>query len=512
MIPSVFISYASKSEKQAKSLAAVLRGLGCKTIAYSLSDRTSAVDADTLTKIRKWVSSSSLFVQVLAGHAGSILAGSSTPVLQQECDWFLEERAARGHKRPLPLILSYSPETTGEIRSHFEKYISWLAEKNLDFTKIETDEQLIEVFVGWFERERLRPPERVVIEGFLDVEVAKPGIEESVRNALQHNTPIPQKLLYTSPIGAHYWMKLCKHQTTSVRRLYDVFKLNDLAQPFFRQLLLRVAKWPDNTPISIVALGSGDGRRECMVAEGLASAFVGRPVRVLLVDVSKTLLASAAAEFMDRFENRSTQLSMSFAVADLEHPHALTSLMMQWSHHTPAVVLFLGNTLGNMDLTSFLVTLSQALKPEDVVLCEVGIANEKDVERLREGKGTGWSQVPPQHDDRFDFVSNPLRAFGIRPMLENYRARTQLQETSVQRIYAYQLSDADAEILKPFAPNAARHQRLQLLQVDAFVPEALLKQVAGHIRVMDNDIQIAKSNVEREGFSTRMGIFVATVD
>lgn len=507
----VFISYASRSEVVATAIGATLEALGASCFVYQRPGPNTAVDADTLTKIKNQIESSTFFIQILDGSAGTpVNSHAGTPILQLETDWYLRIRDRLGGRRPLPHIISFPPTTTGEERRAFDRYITWLHDEGVGFEPCDNPNAAYKVAVGWFARHRYSPSEIAVIEGSLDIAVGEPAVDAAFEAALVHSVPLPQKYLYTSPVASILWSKLLASNKSKTRFLYETIDYRSANLNGVRALLAQIVDWQHTMPISIIALGCGDGKRECQLVRTISAALPHRKVRVLLVDVSKTLVAQATNCFAAAsFGNDGAAPSINFALADFEHPRSIASLMRRWSGDYPCVSILLGNTLGNIDSVTFLQTIASAMKPKDLLAVEIAIAHDAERKAASEIGNSTWKAIQPQRDENFEFVCGPIRALGINPKTDRYRARTIVGEWAVQRFYSYKLSAHDMEDIHAVVGRTPiEEHNLQLVKVDTFYEDTLESMYPKSLRIVAKDIADCHK-VVRDGRPSKMGFVVA---
>jgi hypothetical protein len=507
----VFISYASRSEPIATAIGSMLEALGAKCFVYQRPDGKTAVDADTLTKIRNQIEAASFFIQILEGSAGTLVAQEgNTPILQLEMDWFLRKRHERGNRRPLPLVLSFRPATKGDERATFDRFVHWFQEEGVNYEPCDHVNTAYKVANGWFARMRFAPTEIAAIEGSLDVEVGRPTIDKALEAAFAKGEPLSQKYLYTSPVAALLWLNLSRHKKTRTRDLYETINYRDSALATIQCLIRHCANTEHTTPLSIVALGCGDARRESILAQTLASSVRHKKIQLLLVDVSKTLISQAAEQLSLVFQHENIDPSITFALADFEHPTAIASLMSRWSGDHPCISLLLGNTLGNIQASNFLQTIAYAMKPKDLLAVEISVANDAERQAASDpARPRGWRPASPQKDHRFEFVCGPIRALGISPQIERYKVRHAVTETAIEQHFAYFLTAKDMDDVQAVVGNSTyREPMIELVKVATFFDDKLDSLFPSSLRIIAKDIKPCPS-VMREGQASRMGFIVA---
>ena len=495
---SVFLSYSGNTSTTAAGIHAALTGLGAKVLSYKHPNAETPINATAQERIQKECESAHMFIQVVDEDLGCSEIGG-IPILQCELQWFLESMHTDFMRKPKPLIL-----TVGALNELTSSYVRSF-DASSEVIHCDKPERSIEIATSWYSKLRVVERDPRVIQGHMDLEIGQPLVDKALGHALHHDELVPQKLLYTSPFGALFWRKLANDPSSSVRRLYNAIDFDsDNVEPVSKTIS-EISQWDPRIPICLIALGCGDGRREAILTEHLIRRFPGRPFRVLLVDISKTLVAMAARRFMTIHHTKPVDLAINFALADFEHPITLSNLMSQWQPDYPVVVLFLGNTLGNINFSSFIASVSSAMTPNDVLLTEITMAPGPGA-RPNEEVGK-WTRISPQHDDRFNFLTGPVRELGVRPQLKNFRVRVDKEEHCVRKTYGYHLDESESAAVESILNH--KHitgRRLLLLRVDAFYEEPLRKELSKTLNLIGN--QIHKFPV-KDLQGQEMGLFLA---
>ncbi|MHC1770095.1 MAG: L-histidine N(alpha)-methyltransferase [Verrucomicrobiia bacterium] len=242
--------------------------------------------------------------------------------------------------------------------------------------------------------------------GFLEPASGCIDVVDKVAAAIASNkNVIPQKYLYASLNGARLWKSLCDGHS-HIAEVYRQFPLKQRQTAFIQTLVKQVetlmAGRADNK-LGVVALGSGTGKREAELCDWLAVELKLNRLYVVLLDVSSELLGVS----LQNFNDLPKKISPLFAVMDFESDAGLQHLQAlrnTWGEH-PALFLFLGNTLGNLDEVTFLKRIAKVMRPDDLLLCEMLLTS--DTERRE--------TYDPSEDPRVDFIIDPLRSLGLNP-------------------------------------------------------------------------------------------------
>jgi hypothetical protein len=467
---------------------------------------------DTLSKLRTQVEASSFFIQILEGSAGMLVpteAGALVPILRLEMGWFLTKRHELGNRRPLPLVLSFKPTTTGSERDDFQELIQWMEEQGVGYEPCDHVNTAYKVANGWFARIRHLPTEISAIDGSLDIEVGNPTIDRAIEAAFVRGEPLSQKYLYTSPVAALLWLKLSRLTKTRTRDLYDTIDYSTAVNAPMKALVEHCAKLDIASPLSIIALGCGDARRESVLVRTLCNSSPQRKPQILLVDISKTLISHAVGHVVHALSHLRSEPAITFALADFEHPTAMASVMTRWRGDHPGILLLLGNTLGNIEATNFLQTIASAMKPKDLLAVEIAIANDKEREGAMDAsKNRVWRNPSKQKDPTFEFVCGPIRALGISPQIDRYKVRQIATETAIEQHYAYHLTSRDMDDAKYVVGNTTFSEpRIELVKVASFFDDKLDVLFPDSLKIIAREIK--SSGVMREGQAARMGFVVA---
>ncbi|HRI15285.1 MAG TPA: L-histidine N(alpha)-methyltransferase [Verrucomicrobiota bacterium] len=301
-----------------------------------------------------------------------------------------------------------------------------------------------------------------LFSGFLEPAWGCMDVVRALVDTIRSNKEVlPQKYLYSSLHGARLWKALCDGHS-HIAEVYRKFPLNRPNAPFTDALAKQAAelvKSSEEKKLAVVVLGSGTGQREADICRWLADRFDLKRLYAVLVDVSSELLGVS----LQKFNNLPQSIRPLFGVLDFESDAGLAhlqSLRNAWGEH-PALFLFLGNTLGNVDEVTFLKRIAQVMRPEDLILCEMLLT--PDTERR---------QVYDPHMDRerANFIVDPLRALGLNPKLENLSWHVTSQPGKwIRSEFRYHF-DADDEAqnlsIEP-APTISEGNWVGLLEIQA---------------------------------------------
>jgi hypothetical protein len=267
-------------------------------------------------------------------------------------------------------------------------------------------------------------------EGHLDSKLDLYCIKETLfRHIREKSSIFPQKYLYVSPDGASLWSLLTRNALSSV---YQNFPFGRQGDQLSRDVLSALHEGPASN-LGIIALGCGEGIREKVICRTIVDQLAAKNLEVALVDISSDLLASAARNFADL-----PRCKVQYFQTDFESLDALKQIRKNLKARR-TLVLFLGNTLGNLDERQMIVELSEALHPRDLVFVEVLLHRPNDMEKLRA------SEYSAQDDPRIEFVTNPLFLLGRQPRPENIERQISGKEKGViSRRYRYRFSKKES--------------------------------------------------------------------
>ncbi|HEY5911629.1 MAG TPA: L-histidine N(alpha)-methyltransferase [Verrucomicrobiae bacterium] len=286
-------------------------------------------------------------------------------------------------------------------------------------------------------------------------------MKELVETIRSNKQVLPQKYLYSSLHGARLWKALCDGHS-HIAEVYHKFPLNRRNAPFTKALAEQakqlLASCSDKK-LAIVVLGSGTGQREADICKWLTDEFDLKRLYAVLVDVSSELLGIS----LQKFNNLPQAVRPLFGVLDFESDAGLAylrSLRNTWGER-PALFLFLGNTLGNLDEVTFLKRIAQVMRPDDLMLCEMLLTSDTEERK---------DYNPHDDRERANFIVDPLRALGLNPKLENLK-RHVTSETGkwVRSEFRYHF-DADDEAqtlsIEP-TPTIVKNNWVGLLEIQA---------------------------------------------
>ena len=463
-------------------IKAVIETSGSRVFSYKHAGTVAQQNETMEERIRAECLAADAFFQIIGAGVGTVTI-NGVPAIEQELNWYFDRFEIDFKKKPRPFIVVVDePNTSSEEKELLDRYAA-----RSEVKYVENSAEALGLFTSKHQVVKsAHGPAITAIRGHMDREIVEPSIETAFREALfKENHLLPQKFLYTSPFGALFWKRLANANGSSVRQSFDAVKLDSDHVASISKLISTISQWPLDAPISLVALGCGDGRRECNLTEKIVKALPGRRVRVLLVDVSKTLIADAATRFMQLRNDRGINMEIEFALADFERPTTLSTLLYEWEPTHPVALIFLGNTLGNINFASFVGALTSGMKRGDQLLTEVTLVSGSLADFA---KKTGRQPIRPQSGDRFQFLTSPIRQLGIAPREENYRVRYSHEDISIRRTYEYKFDQNEAKIVASILGHDRINQSLLLMRVDAFFPNELREAPAGTLRMEDSKI------------------------
>jgi hypothetical protein len=448
-------------------VVAALKGMGWEVFYYWNATTTSPTTTqEGLDRFRESAENADAFVQIVERDLGGDAGSPATPIMKLECQWYCDSRNGNPLK-PMPLVVSIkNPSLPKETK----EYIDGLMSMSLDPKLNENRAEAMELIVSWL-REIRDPSSPTLVSGMFDTRLVKRSLDQEVKAAFLKEQTFPQKYLYTSPVGGMLWRRLIAPHT-SVGRTWEKLPLRNSSDPLATRIIDALGRAKGRT-LSIVALGCGDGEREAGVTQRLAEWIEASAIRVLLVDASKTLVGDA---YTNHSRIKPAPL-IRFALVDFEEPDVLVQLRADLPDEVPCVVLFFGNTLGNIAIVPFLEYISAALRPGDILVLEVRVATQAEL-----GFAAAHQSDKPTsaHDDeKFEFITNPIRFFGLTPRREQFYFTVQATRLGCRRTFFYEFSRQDEKDVEgtTFASVIRKKKRLDLVDIESFVPEKLFESL-----------------------------------
>lgn len=239
-----------------------------------------------------------------------------------------------------------------------------------------------------------------VFESIIDAtfSIVSNGGSQSLRHEIKKSLEqqvIPEKFLYQSVTGTSRWMDLCMDP------LYTAFSeshrfLNQIAD----DIVGKIDKSIIESSPDLISLGPGTGHKDVTLLNALLNN--GQNSRSLFYypyDISKKMLEVAHSRISSA-DNIRERIKIKCVLADFHDISHFYKPVFDWRREAN-IVLFLGNTIGNMpNEVSFLTMLHRTMHQGDYFVLEV---------RLNSA-----SQSPGGNDDRRKaFNLSPLEELGI---------------------------------------------------------------------------------------------------
>ncbi|MEQ1748954.1 MAG: hypothetical protein ABL974_06000 [Prosthecobacter sp.] len=222
----------------------------------------------------------------------------------------------------------------------------------------------------------------------------------------------------------------------------------------FKRHADRLPELSSTHSVGVIALGAGTGSRELKVCQQLLANQQLEHLDILVTDMSSELVVVALKAFKKVLSNK--RATHQFAVLDIESDTGIEHLRTLRTQgekfgHQPFVFLLLGNTLGVIDEKQFLARMSTVMLPQDIILCEVSLASDKDTEN----PGTQKEDYKPEDDrERAQFICDPLRALGINPKISNLKQESvREQRRWVRHEFYYQFDASEAQMDLSITPK-----------------------------------------------------------
>jgi uncharacterized SAM-dependent methyltransferase len=337
--------------------------------------------------------------------------------------------------------------------------------------------------------------------GFLEPQQSRCNdIVDALRRAIHSKTePLPQKYLYCSLNGSKLWSEMCSGRT----HIFEVYRQFPFAQPNhgatkifkrFGSMMLEPSSGTIHKEAGVIVLGAGTGTREAIISNLLMDHFHLNSLRVVLVDLSSALLAESLLNFRGCRRGVVTQ----FAVLDFDNPQDVAALRRESVGNLPCLFVFLGNTLCNIEERAFLAEVHSTMKPGDLLLCEVLLADDAET------RDAGKHEYRPTEDSRAQFVVDPIRAIGLDPKIEKLqRASQPVPGERVSRTYRYVFdayeAAAAARLSLAESLGISNGSWIDLLKIDALTSKfckKLFGNFFGRVQVVQHPYPVGNSSIQ----------------
>ncbi len=216
---------------------------------------------------------------------------------------------------------------------------------------------------------------------------------------------LPEKFFYWFPLSVRAWLDLCSDGD---------YRNYVRSRSLIATSAAHLAATVEPGPLEMLSLGSGQGDKDAILLQALASGRSG--LRYTPVDTSQALLEMAIAE-AGRVGVRAEGVK-----ADLTKPDHLDALEAS-PDEPPRLVVLVGNTLGAFDPQGYARALARFLRDQDLVLVDG---------ELYSGQETLSGYDNPVNR-RFAWA--PLHAVGIRDEDGELRFET-AEDAGVPGLYA----------------------------------------------------------------------------
>ncbi len=328
-------------------------------------------------------------------------------------------------------------------------------------------------------------------------------VTDKLYEALGKDSPLPQDVLYRVHDGAELWVKLTRSSNSALGQVTRVFSnpqfgpIDKIDKEMVRQLTAYCSRVPKR--LGVLVLGCGTGTREVSICRALLDSSACNRLDVRLVDVSLDLVRTAGASFRDEFPNSTVKTRQ----CSFEHNPSLKLLRAELGD-TPTVVLFIGNTLGNLDEALMLRNLRHALRPGDVILLETLLHQQTDADFSQEQTA--------KSDSRARFVTNPLRLLSHKPKRDQLWVRILADEGGhvLIRRYTYRFVN-DESLVHPVTDHQSSIGAgcsIRLLEIKSMTAEHLRAKLVGFepIEIIEHEYRLRKPYDE----ATTLAYTVAT--
>ncbi|MCE7975426.1 MAG: hypothetical protein DYG92_14060 [Leptolyngbya sp. PLA1] len=474
----VFLSFAGGDREAALYAQSALDALGADVYCYQdVSDRDTPVNTSLSKKLANEASEADIFIMLLHNSMGGPVEADAEhrAFLRYEFDAFYQQLMSGGKQCP-PVILQLPSNSPNPA---VDEFAAWLAARDMAPERVPSGQDFVAKAVRAYHAFALSV-ETPCAFGYFDRTYVEHYIDDELIRCINTRAVFPQRFLYATALGARLWLELAGNRNGKIGKVYGAFTFGS-KEPERRdpetgvripglkeKVLAEIAKWPGGSELPVIVLGCGDARREATICRSLQESLPQRRLRVLLVDVSKTLIGHASRVVK---ETTHENTRVDFALLDFEDPRILRTILREWCARSPCLVLFLGNTLGNINELRFLDNVADALRPHDLLLIETV---KDSAEPTAPQPATAAGVMNPE-DPRFEFFAAPIRTFGLVPRRQQMRRTQEASLLGTLERYSYVFTSKDVETLagSRYAGKVSDQSQIELVNIQRMVPAKL---------------------------------------
>ncbi len=299
----------------------------------------------------------------------------------------------------------------------------------------------------------------LLADAALSFDASRVSYADELRRAFQWGGRVPAKFQFATAEGGGFWLRLC----SSIEYRYYQRAVDQLSGEI-PSLAGLVRDTAGTGEVDLVSLGCGDGTKDNMIVQALASQLMGRErLYYYPVEISQTLLVEALRHISRPGSDRS-RLRTKAVIGDFTNLAALQGVFNERARSK--LFSILGNTLGSFDESEILRSLDAVMLPGDLVLIEANIGDpEESAELLTGDIAKAWSlsmleSVGIRSDPAelgCEFVAGVSSVRGTRTVV------SYANSIGGNRPDSYKLSAVHHYEMEEFARAAGRHLNVEWL-------------------------------------------------
>lgn len=472
----ILVSYTSDVSDAVEILVEALLSLNFDVIFYTDEKKRGWHSSSSwIAEFRRHAEETEIFLQVIGNGLGSEMQmtdGTTLPSIPAEFEIYRQVNKKRGGQ---PVFLGfYFILPNQEAATEVDQFIKNIGANREKFFKVSKIRNLLSSAIRFVQG--AVNSNMNVVKGVLIPGSECSNILSEVIAHIQSKKTFPQKYLYATLRGACLWKWLASTASGSaIAKVYATSPFRNSDTKIYKA----IAKVAQNAAISganqeetilgILVLGCGDGKREAELCGRFLDEGVAARLRVVLVDVSSELIETAVREF----ETWRDRCDVHFAIIDFEKMSALQELRSRFFTNIPVLSLLLGNTLGNVDEEQMLSEIVRSLHPNDYLLAEMLLCDEKEAE------SQSLKEYNVGEDKRFEFITTPLLLLGIEPKRQNlYRLVAGDGKGKIIQTFQYRFNDRETELtvrdkVSEALVHIKQNSRINLLEIKAVTYDLL---------------------------------------
>jgi hypothetical protein len=187
-----------------------------------------------------------------------------------------------------------------------------------------------------------------------------------LEQAVLNSKKVPAKFQFAAADGGRRWLQLCQSES------YGYFKrAKTLLKDNMTSLAEKVCGAAGTAAVDLISLGSGDGRKDDIILQGLAKRLAGNEqLYYYPIDISDILLVEAV-RYVSRHGLGREHYACKAVLGDFTNLPMIRELI----DYRPNPNLFsaLGNVIGSFEESEIFASIAGAMRKGDLVLIEANI-------------------------------------------------------------------------------------------------------------------------------------------